>query len=79
MYESKKFSDITDEDWLKFFEINVMGGIRLARAYFEGMLARNWGRIIFVSSESGLMIPSDIKELHLLFQKCIFSCFQIGL
>ncbi|MFJ1269256.1 SDR family NAD(P)-dependent oxidoreductase [Legionella lytica] len=60
IYESKKFTEITDEDWLKFFEINVLGGIRLARAYFEGMLARNWGRIIFVSSESGLMIPSDM-------------------
>ncbi|WP_298624404.1 SDR family NAD(P)-dependent oxidoreductase, partial [uncultured Legionella sp.] len=60
IYESKKFTEITDEDWLKFFEINVMGGIRLARAYFEGMLSRNWGRIIFVSSESGIMIPSDM-------------------
>ncbi len=60
IYESKQFADITDADWLKFFNVNVMSGVRLSRAYFAGMLARNWGRIIFISSESAIMIPSDM-------------------
>jgi NAD(P)-dependent dehydrogenase (short-subunit alcohol dehydrogenase family) len=60
IYESKPFADISDADWLRFFEINVLSGVRLARAYFPGMLARDWGRIIFVSSESALMIPPDM-------------------
>ncbi|WP_047540446.1 SDR family NAD(P)-dependent oxidoreductase [Methylotenera versatilis] len=60
IYESKPFADITDADWLKFFDVNVMSGVRLSRAYFPGMLERNWGRIIFISSESALMIPADM-------------------
>jgi NAD(P)-dependent dehydrogenase (short-subunit alcohol dehydrogenase family) len=60
IYESKAFGDITDADWLSIFEINVMSGVRLARAYFPQMLKQNWGRIIFISSESGLVIPSDM-------------------
>ncbi|CDZ67677.1 YvaG [Neorhizobium galegae bv. orientalis] len=58
IYEVKPFAEIPDEDWLRYFEINVMGGIRLSRAYLPGMLKRDWGRIIFISSESGLMTPS---------------------
>src|SRR5712671_1165758 len=57
IYEIKNFIDITDEDWRRYFEINVLSGARLARAYFSGMLQKNWGRIIFISSESGLVIP----------------------
>jgi NAD(P)-dependent dehydrogenase (short-subunit alcohol dehydrogenase family) len=60
IYESKAFSEITDEDWLSFFDTNVMSGVRLSRAYFPGMLERNWGRIIFISSESSIMIPPDM-------------------
>jgi NAD(P)-dependent dehydrogenase (short-subunit alcohol dehydrogenase family) len=60
IYEIKPFSEITDEDWRRYFETNVLSGIRLARAYFEGMLSRNLGRIIFVSSESALMTPGDM-------------------
>lgn len=60
IYESKPFAGITDADWLSFFNVNVMTGVRLSRAYFPGMLARNWGRIIFISSESAIMIPSDM-------------------
>lgn len=60
IYEIKRFAEISDDDWRRYFEINVLGGIRLARAYFGGMIERNWGRIIFVSSESGLMTPSDM-------------------
>ncbi|MBJ7440304.1 MAG: SDR family oxidoreductase [Sphingopyxis sp.] len=60
IYESKRFEDIGDDDWRRFFEINVLSGARLARAYFPGMLARDWGRIIFIASESGLMVPPDM-------------------
>lgn len=60
IYESKAFSDITDADWMRFFAINVVSGARLARAVFPGMLERDRGRIIFVSSESALSIPKDM-------------------
>jgi NAD(P)-dependent dehydrogenase (short-subunit alcohol dehydrogenase family) len=54
IYEPKAFEEITDEDWRRFFEINVLSGVRLSRAYLSGMRQRNWGRIIFISSESGI-------------------------
>jgi NAD(P)-dependent dehydrogenase (short-subunit alcohol dehydrogenase family) len=60
IYESKPFAEITDEDWRTLFEVNVLSGARLARAYFPGMLAQNWGRVIFISSESSLMIPQEM-------------------
>lgn len=60
IYESKPFTEITDEDWRKFFEVNVLSGARLARRYFPEMLAKKWGRIIFIASESGLLIPTDM-------------------
>ena len=60
IYESKAFGDITDDDWMHFFEVNVVSGARLARAVFPGMLGRNHGRIIFVSSESALSVPKDM-------------------
>jgi len=60
IYEPKPFEEIPDEDWLRFFEINVMSGVRLSRAYLPGMLKRNWGRIIFISSESAIQIPTEM-------------------
>ena len=54
IFEPKGFFDIPDEDWSRFFEVNVMSGVRLSRAYMPGMLKRNWGRIVFISSESAL-------------------------
>lgn len=60
IYEPVEFANITDEAWLRMFEINVLSGIRLARRYFPGMLSRNWGRIIFISSESGVQIPKEM-------------------
>ncbi|MBV8663947.1 MAG: SDR family oxidoreductase [Hyphomicrobiales bacterium] len=60
IYESKPFGAITDEDWRRFFEVNVLSGARLARAYFPGMIARNWGRIIFIASDSALIVPPDM-------------------
>lgn len=60
IYESKPFTEISDEDWRRFFEVNVLSGARLARAYFPGMIARDWGRVIFIASESGLLVPPDM-------------------
>jgi NAD(P)-dependent dehydrogenase (short-subunit alcohol dehydrogenase family) len=60
IYESKAFTDISDDDWRRYFEINVLSGARLARQYFPGMLKRDWGRIVFVASESAIMIPPDM-------------------
>jgi NAD(P)-dependent dehydrogenase (short-subunit alcohol dehydrogenase family) len=57
IYEIKNFVEIADEDWTNYFEVNVLSGIRLARSYFPGMLERDWGRIIFISSESGIVTP----------------------
>ncbi|MCW5315931.1 SDR family oxidoreductase [Nostoc sp. KVJ3] len=60
MYEPKAFFDITDEDWLKIFEVNVLSGVRLSRQYLQKQLKQNWGRIIFISSESGIQIPVEM-------------------
>jgi NAD(P)-dependent dehydrogenase (short-subunit alcohol dehydrogenase family) len=60
IFEPKGFFDIPDEDWSRFFEVNVMSGVRLSRAYMQGMLKRNWGRIVFISSESALNIPKEM-------------------
>src|SRR6185369_1684297 len=60
IFEVKDFFDIPDRDWSNFFEVNIMSGVRLSRAYMKGMLKRNWGRIIFISSESGVNIPVDM-------------------
>ncbi|MFY9549719.1 MAG: SDR family NAD(P)-dependent oxidoreductase [Thermoanaerobaculia bacterium] len=60
IFELKPFDEIADVDWFRFFETNVMSGVRLARHYVRGMRARNWGRIVFVSSESGLQIPPEM-------------------
>lgn len=59
-YEARAFADITDEEWLRMFDINVMSGVRLSRNYFPRMLARNWGRVIFMSSEVGAFTPPDM-------------------
>jgi NAD(P)-dependent dehydrogenase (short-subunit alcohol dehydrogenase family) len=60
IFEPKPFDQIEDEDWFKFFEVNVMSGIRLSRHYFPKMIAKNWGRIIFISSESAVFIPAEM-------------------
>ena len=60
IFEPKGFFDIADDDWSRFFEVNVMSGVRLSRAYLPGMLKRNWGRIVFISSESALNIPKEM-------------------
>jgi NAD(P)-dependent dehydrogenase (short-subunit alcohol dehydrogenase family) len=60
IYEPKAFQEISDEDWFRLFEVNVMSGVRLARAYLPGMKQRSWGRIVFISSESGIQIPTEM-------------------
>jgi NAD(P)-dependent dehydrogenase (short-subunit alcohol dehydrogenase family) len=60
IFEPKDFFEIPDEDWSRFFETNVMSGVRLSRGYLPGMLKRNWGRIVFISSESALNIPKEM-------------------
>ena len=60
IYETCDFFEITDEIWLNFFESNVLSGVRLSQHYLKPMLKNNWGRILFVSSESGLNIPQDM-------------------
>jgi NAD(P)-dependent dehydrogenase (short-subunit alcohol dehydrogenase family) len=60
IFEPKPFEQIPDEDWQRFFDVNVLSGIRLARAYLPGMKQRDWGRIVFISSESGIQIPPEM-------------------
>ena len=60
IFERKAFEEIADEDWQRFFEVNVMSGVRLSRAYLPGMKKRGWGRIVFISSESALHIPDNM-------------------
>jgi len=60
IFEPKAFADITDSEWLRYFEVNVLSGIRLSRALFPKMMAKNWGRIIFITSESALNVPEEM-------------------
>lgn len=60
IFEPKPFLEIPDADWVRFFEVNVLSGVRLARTYLPGMLKKNWGRIIFISSESAQNIPAEM-------------------
>ena len=60
IFEVRAFEEIRDEDWRRFFDVNVLSGARLSRLYLPDMRQRNWGRIIFISSESGVQIPSEM-------------------
>jgi NAD(P)-dependent dehydrogenase (short-subunit alcohol dehydrogenase family) len=60
IFEPKPFAEIPDADWERFYQVNVMSAVRLTRAYLPGMLERNWGRVIFMSSESGVQIPAEM-------------------
>ena len=62
IFEPKPFLEIPDADWKRFFEVNVLSGVRLARAYLPGMLQKQWGRIIFISSESAQHIPAEMNH-----------------
>jgi len=60
IFEPKPFLEIPDSDWLRFFEVNVLSGVRLSRHFLPGMLKKKWGRIIFISSESAQHIPAEM-------------------
>jgi len=60
IFEPKAFEAIGDDDWFRFFEVNVLSGVRLSRHYLPRMKAAGWGRIIFISSESGIQIPAEM-------------------
>lgn len=60
IYEPKPFEEISDSEWLQIFEVNVLSAVRLSRAYLPAMKKRNWGRIVFISSESGIQIPVEM-------------------
>ena len=73
----KQFFDITDEDWTSVFEVNVMSGVRLARLYLKSMLEANWGRMIFISSESAHNIP--VNMIHYGFSKLAYLAISRGI
>jgi len=67
IYELKPFFEIEDADWSKMFEVNVMSGVRMTRHYLKRMLEKDWGRVVFVSSESGIFVPKEM--VHYGFSK----------
>lgn len=77
IYGLQDFFEIPDAEWTRFFEINVMSGVRLARAYLPGMMQRRWGRVVFLSSESALNIPADM--IHYGFTKTAYLSISRGL
>jgi NAD(P)-dependent dehydrogenase (short-subunit alcohol dehydrogenase family) len=77
IYGPQDFFDIPDSEWTRFFEVNVMSGVRLSRAYMPAMLERNWGRVVFLSSESALNIPADM--IHYGFTKTAVLSISRGL
>jgi NAD(P)-dependent dehydrogenase (short-subunit alcohol dehydrogenase family) len=60
IFDPKPFEEIPDEEWIKFFEVNILSGVRLSRHYLPGMRKRNWGRVVFISSESAIQIPVEM-------------------
>lgn len=77
IFGPQDFFEIPDSEWERFFQVNVMSGVRLARAYVPNMLAKQWGRVIFISSESGLNIPADM--IHYGFTKTAQLSISRGL
>jgi NAD(P)-dependent dehydrogenase (short-subunit alcohol dehydrogenase family) len=77
VYGPQDFFEIPDAEWTRFFEVNVMSGVRLSRAYLPGMVQRQWGRVLFLSSESALNIPADM--IHYGFTKTAVLSISRGL
>jgi NAD(P)-dependent dehydrogenase (short-subunit alcohol dehydrogenase family) len=77
IFNPQDFFDIPDSEWQRFFDTNVMSGVRISRAYAPGMVERGWGRIVFVSSESALNIPADM--IHYGFSKTAQLAISRGL
>ncbi|WP_339880130.1 SDR family oxidoreductase [uncultured Algoriphagus sp.] len=77
VFEIEEFENIADEDWYNYFEVNVMSGVRLSRKLFPEMLNKNWGRVIFISSESGVNVPENM--IHYGMTKAAVSAISNGL
>jgi NAD(P)-dependent dehydrogenase (short-subunit alcohol dehydrogenase family) len=77
IFKPQDFFDVPDEEWRRFFEVNVMSGVRLSRAYGQGMAERGWGRIVFISSESGVNTP--VEMVHYGFTKTAQLAVSRGL
>jgi NAD(P)-dependent dehydrogenase (short-subunit alcohol dehydrogenase family) len=77
IFGPQDFFEIPDAEWSRFFEVNVMSGVRLSRAYLPGMMKRGWGRVVFLSSESALNIPADM--IHYGFTKTAALAVSRGL
>ncbi len=77
IFGPQDFFEAADSEWQRFFEVNVMSGVRLSRAYVPGMIERNWGRVIFISSKSALNIPADM--IHYGFTKTANLSISRGL
>ena len=77
LFELKRFVEVTDEDWQLFYDVNVMSAVRLSRQLLPGMLARGWGRIVFISSESGVDVPADM--IHYGLSKAALLALSNGL
>lgn len=77
IFETKAFKEITDENWYHFFEVNVMSSVRLCRTILPQMIKKNWGRIIFISSESGVNVPENM--VHYGMTKSAMAAISNGL
>ena len=77
IFGPQPFFEIDDATWERFFQLNVMSGVRLSRAYMKGMMERGWGRVVFISSESALNIPADM--IHYGFTKTALLSLSRGL
>lgn len=77
IYAHQEFFDIPDEEWQRFFEVNVMSGVRLTRALMPAMMERGWGRVVFISSESGVATPAEM--IHYGFTKTAQLALSRGL
>jgi len=77
IFATAPFAELSDADWQRSFEVNVMSGVRMARAYLPGMTANGWGRVVFISSESGLNIPPEM--IHYGFSKAAQIAIARGL
>ncbi len=77
IFNPQDFFAIPDSEWTRFFDVNVMSGVRLSRAYVPGMLTRNWGRVVFISSESGINTPTEM--IHYGFTKTAQLAISRGL